>query len=97
MDFYVRILVNRVAIAQNYTDLFHIDLALSRDHNGIRCNIKSTLQTLQYRKSTLFGQREVFIKANRPSVTGWSFDDRSESGECNGSGSLRLSKCIKGS
>lgn len=45
----------------------------------------------------ILDQKRKLIKANKPSVTGWSLEDRSESGEWRGSGSFKFSKCIKGS
>lgn len=45
----------------------------------------------------LFLKENVCRKLDKPSVTGWSLEDLSESGECSGSGSFKLSKCIKGS
>lgn len=52
--------------------------------------LKSCFERIQ---TTILSRRKFIL----PSVTGWSLEDRSESGECRGSGSFRLSKCKKGS
>lgn len=48
-------------------------------------------------KVKTFLKENILKQFDKPSVTGWSLEERSESGECSGSGSFKLSKCIKGS
>lgn len=85
-----------MVIAQNYICWFHILMVLTEClHTGENLCFRPILQYWNLDK--IFLKENTFRQLDKPSVTGWSLEDLSESGECSGSGSFKLSKCIKGS